>query len=355
MSCEEDPVSIILTPMAARTAFDDVEFPSFESLPFRAGDPEGAIWGFYEKISDATEPDELGSLNLLTPLRILKAKEEIKLGKVCSLNWAVQKPNPTGYRRMGLSHRAFQPRPERFVFDDEIHMNTQSGSQWDGFRHWAYYKTGQFYNGVSVNEFPSNDKTNLIPDSRTQTPLRNGIHKFQGKIVGRGVLLDFYAYAQAEGIAYQANDQYLLTAAQLDACAEAQGITFKQGDILFVRMGWVHWHEHAAPKERWDTLIADTRAIGLRQDLEEVKWLWDHHFAAVACDAPAFEARPTIQEWNLHDYLLALWGTPIGEFFDLEELAETCKYTGRYTFFVTSSPLNVLNGIASPPNIMAIF
>lgn len=93
----------------------------------------------------------------------------------------------------------------------------------------------------------------------------------------------------------------------------------------------------------------------------------DHHFAAVASDTPAFEARPCIQEWNLHDYLLALWGvsisrysyfkdeqqtdhkTPIGELFDLEELAKVCRELNRYSFFVTSSPLNIINGIASPP------
>ena len=35
----------------------------------------------------------------------------------------------------------------------------------------------------------------------------------------------------------------------------------------------------------------------------------DHHFAAVASDTPAFEARPNkLAEWNLHDYFLALWG-----------------------------------------------
>jgi hypothetical protein len=89
----------------------------------------------------------------------------------------------------------------------------------------------------------------------------------------------------------------------------------------------------------------------------------------VASDTPAFEARPNrLAEWNLHDYLLALWGvsqpilllfpksstrlnlqTPMGELFDLEELSKICKELGRYSFFVTSSPLNIVNGIASPP------
>jgi hypothetical protein len=41
--------------------------------------------------------------------------------------------------------------------------------------------------------------------------------------------------------------------------------------------------------------------------------------------------------------------TPMGELFDLEALATTCKELGRYSFFVTSSPLHIVNGVASPP------
>jgi hypothetical protein len=41
--------------------------------------------------------------------------------------------------------------------------------------------------------------------------------------------------------------------------------------------------------------------------------------------------------------------TPIGELFDLEALANTCRELGRTSFFVTSSPLHIVNGIASPP------
>jgi hypothetical protein len=35
-------------------------------------------------------------------------------------------------------------------------------------------------------------------------------------------------------------------------------------------------------------------------------------------------------------------------------LAEECRRLGRWTFFFTSEPLNVIGGIASPPNALAI-
>ena len=47
--------------------------------------------------------------------------------------------------------------------------------------------------------------------------------------------------------------------------------------------------------------------------------------------------------------------TSLGEFFDLEALAKVADETGRYTFFFSSWPLNILGGIASPPNAAAIF
>lgn len=62
-----------------------------------------------------------------------------------------------------------------------------------------------------------------------------------------------------------------------------------------------------------------------------------------------------IANLGLHDTLLGLWGTPIGELWDLEELSEECKRQNRWTFFLTSSPLNIAGGVASPPNALAIF
>ena len=61
----------------------------------------------------------------------------------------------------------------------------------------------------------------------------------------------------------------------------------------------------------------------------------------------------------MHEYLLAGWGVPIGRWplekylimtlirttflgklFDLEQLAQTCKEMKRWSFFLTSMPLN---------------
>lgn len=44
-----------------------------------------------------------------------------------------------------------------------------------------------------------------------------------------------------------------------------------------------------------------------------------------------------------------------GELFDLEALARLCTEHQRWTFFISSVPLNMPGGVSSPPNVMAIF
>ena len=52
------------------------------------------------------------------------------------------------------------------------------------------------------------------------------------------------------------------------------------------------------------------------------------------------------RDWLLHEILLAGWGMPIGELFDLEKLAEHCRHTGRWSFFLSSEVCNVPGGVA---------
>lgn len=46
-------------------------------------------------------------------------------------------------------------------------------------------------------------------------------------------------------------------------------------------------------------------------------------------------------DYYLHEKLLALWGVPIGELWDLEKLAEKCVERKQWTFFLSSAPNHV--------------
>jgi hypothetical protein len=79
------------------------------------------------------------------------------------------------------------------VYDDVYSLNTQSGTQWDGFRHISFIKTGQFYNGA----------TGAHIDGAEANQHRCSIHHWSDHgIGGRGVLLDYWTYAQENGIKY---------------------------------------------------------------------------------------------------------------------------------------------------------
>lgn len=82
--------------------------------------------------------DEVGTLNLLTPEVVLRASQEIKCGKSVALNWGLEKLHEPGYGRAVLNHKFINWREKEnypfYSYDDEITVNTQTGSQWDGLR-----------------------------------------------------------------------------------------------------------------------------------------------------------------------------------------------------------------------------
>ena len=69
-------------------------------------------------------------------------------------------------------------------------------------------------------------------------------------------------------------------------------------------------------------------------------FLHDGYFAGVVGDSPTFECWPPLEKERgyLHESVLALWGMPLGEMWDLEVLARKCMERGRWSFFVTSAP-----------------
>ena len=147
----------------------------------------------------------------------------------------------------------------------------------------------------------------------------------------------------------------------LQQLIEEQGIVFRPGDILFLRTGFTSKFNSLSAAEGEAISLRETADFaGIETSEATLRFLWDNQFAAVAGDCPSFESSPVLgpgidDTWSLHEWLLAGWGMPIGEMFDLEKLSEKCKETGRWSFFLCSVPLKVPGGVASPPNAVAIF
>ncbi|EXJ67385.1 uncharacterized protein A1O5_09398 [Cladophialophora psammophila CBS 110553] len=307
---------------------DAEKLPKLSELPSIDGAPSNAAW-FWGK------HDQLGRLNLLTPRRIANAAKQIQTGKTVCLNFPAELPAPPFFGRQGFKHEI--KAITDYAYDDLHTLNTQSGSQWDGFRHVGINHNDSFiwYNNTTRAQILSTEKL--------------GIHHWAKKgIAGRGVLIDFYSYSKRSYDPFTARK---ITVEEIEACARACHVEFNYGDILVVRTGW---------SEAYKKLDADGRMkigsksnselefAGLSRGNSMLEFLHDNYFSAVASDSPAFESWPFDEPEHLHYYLLPRWGVPIGEMWDLDGLAELCQKTGRYTFFLASSPANVQGEGLSP-------
>ncbi|CAI7578541.1 unnamed protein product [Penicillium pancosmium] len=312
-------------------------FPSFDDLPLRKDGPPGNAWGLFG------DNDECGMLNRITPEVVNAASKEIKDGVRIPTDLPIDFMSKPCFGRAPFQHTIKNKAP-RSVNDDTLVFNTQISTQWDGFRHFGYQESKKWFNDHTLEDI-------------LQTKV-NGIHAWveQGGIVGRGVLLDYAAWAEANKIAVNHFSPRSISVATLQKIADTQGTELRKGDILFVRTGWVQAFSNLSPEKA--IALADMTtppAIGLESSRATARWLWETGFAAVAGDQPSFEAWPCQNpEYMLHEWLLAGWGMPIGEIFDLERLSEECRKRRRWSFFFSSMPLRVPGGVASPPNGVAI-
>jgi kynurenine formamidase len=176
--------------------------------------------------------------------------------------------------------------------------------------------------------------------------------------VGRGILVDFVRWREETGQApIPADSPYGITVAELEAVARHQNLEFRPADILLVRTGFTLWHEQASQEERVQKLDK-LSFIGVERTEEMKRFLWNKHFSAVGTDSIGFEQCPAPFGQKgavvLHEWILAHWGMPLGELWNLEPLSRLCKEQHRWSFFFTSAPLYVKGGVGSPPNAIAV-
>lgn len=268
---------------------DYSNIPDFDSLPKVKDMPQGCVWGIFDKDG---KKDHLGCLNLLSPAVVKEAYKEARDGVSVSLNWPIGAIETPGFQRKGLVHniKSFNRDPwNMHSFDDEVEFNTQCSSQWDSLIHYAHQPTALNYNGTKPSmgdlhqPFGKNDIQQAIPTL-------NHWHD-RGGLVGRGVLLDYRAYAEAKGIKYSCFESQTITIKDLEDIAKHQGTTLKFGDILLVRSGFTE-DLGAASGDEQTKMLGSHRAIGVEGTIEAAKWFWNHHFSAVAGDAIAFEVLP---------------------------------------------------------------
>jgi kynurenine formamidase len=303
----------------------------------------------------------LGRLVLLTPEVVAYAAATcIKTGKRTSLGWNLEKLEVANFNRQPIQHHIIAIL-NGLAFDDVIILNPQQSSQWDGLRHFSGPHAGEterlFYGGTKAAEItdPKNSRIGM------QYWARQGI-------CGRGILLDYVRYAEKNAIHYTTFSDHTISLQVLLQIAKEQNVTFRRGDILLIRIGVTkEWDENMSPEDKQAYAhSSNPQHAGVEGTEEMLHFLWDKGFAAVASDAISFEVYPPKKTYPradgtevagcfLHEFLLAGWGMPIGELFDLEDLSRLCEEHQRWSFFISSAPLNLAGGVSSPPNCIALF
>jgi kynurenine formamidase len=321
--------------------------PSYRDLPKVNGLP--ASWGLF----GSGGPDHFGCLNLQTPERLVAAARLVTRGAMFPLNWSADLPDPPLFGRSRHVHEVLD---RATGHDDVLHQwNTQSSSQWDGFRHIKNVPNG-FYDGV--------------PDAE------HGVdHWAKRGIAGRAVLCDVGRWRAAQGRPLQYNEPDVIEPDDILATLDAQGSPLEEGDVLLMRTGWTEWYETSTDEAKRLELSdrATLKGPGLPSGERTAEFLWDLHIAAIGADNPGVEVWPQgtgqdadhvadvkanhpemMHEVFAHSMLLPMLGIPLGELFDLSALAADCAADGRYACMFVSAPLNIPHGVATPPNAIAI-
>jgi kynurenine formamidase len=314
--------------------------PRYEELPLLGDSGERHAWDAFGR------DDEFGCLNHIDAAKVAVAAAEVRSGEVVNLNLPVGEPQPQFWATRPAPQ--YQTIVRRNVRDDYIDsFYTQGSTQWDGFRHIRFRQFG-FYGGRQDDAL----------DQRGE--LGVGAWAERG-LISRGVLVDVARHLALAGAPLDPQERLPIGPELTEEVLAAQQTTIAPGDILLFRTGWLEWYRALAEDTRTELatrLDADrgaARLPGLDPGREMAAWLWDNRVAAVAFDNPTAEALPHIREvgWA-HHRLLALLGLPLGELWDLSRLSPLCAAAERHTFMLTTAPINLPRGVASPANAYAI-
>lgn len=150
-------------------------------------------------------------------------------------------------------------------------------------------------------------------------------------MVRRGVLLDIAGQQNVASLA--AN--FEVTPEHMRACADAQKVEIKQGDVVLLRTGWGAFFN--------DTNRFESQMHNPGPSEQGARWLSSRKIFATGSDTINFELVPS-RTMPAHVHLLVESGIHIMECLNLEQLAAE----RIYEFIFVASPLKIRGGTGSP-------
>jgi kynurenine formamidase len=295
------------------------------------------------------DDDEVGCLNFLTPEEVLRGVRHVRSGKVFTLGVPIGSPggDPVWPGRSGATRLMTQDRSHYTAgkleplkggleyADDYITAFLQGSSQFDALGHTWY--GGEIYNGFDA-------------ETTTGGMARCGVDKLARRgVVGRGVLIDMARHRDKPSL--EAGETFGVD--DLEAAADAQGVTIEPHDNLLIRTGWLKvFYDQGA-----DAFYENFIEPGLTFSPELVRWFHEREIVSLSTDTIANEV--TVEPETgivlpLHAALMRNLGVLFSEILWFEELAEDCVQDGQWAFLYAASPINVVGGTGAPVNPVVV-
>lgn len=275
--------------------------------------------------------DELGTLNYITPAKRVAAAALVKTGEVVSVaRDLTTKASKTNGEPVVHKMAAIDPNGPAATDSFSIAAHGMVVTHMDALCHFSW--KDQFYNGRK----------------RSETLTANGaqwgsIYAQRHGIFTRGVLLDV---AAARGVRWYNSDEYV-TVADFEAAEKRQRVRVGSGDAIFVRTGMERMEAEQGEQDIYPR-------AGLHADCAE----WMHRRQVSVYGGDCIEKLPYPSESftsAIHMIVLASMGLPILDWPALTELAATCERLQRWDYLLTTAPLRLPGGTASPINPLCLF
>lgn len=280
------------------------------------------------------DDDEAGALNLIGEPQVRRAVGLVEHGRVLRLGQDLGPTTPVPPHRKqverfmsrdGGDYAAGARQPGGFQFAEEVvSFAAHTGTHVDALSHvWC---GNQLYNG-----FPSSTIRS------TTGAQRCGADKLP-PVVTRGILLD--VTIPHPGPLGPADT---VSAADLQAAAQAADVTPEAGDAVLIHTGWL-----ARSTGEGDEHFFGEPGI----DEEAAHWLADADVAVIGADNYAIEVQPSAPGtmFPVHQILIRDYGIPLIENVVLDELARS----GASTFLFIAAPLPLVGGTAGPVSPLAV-
>jgi len=287
------------------------------------------------------EDDELGTLNHITPERVVKAAALVKSGRSVSMAIPIDKvagPDNAhpAIHYMATTHDIDMGSENLGYATDFLGMRFHGDchTHLDALCHVSY--KGLLYNGVPASAV------------KTTGAERLDVTAYAKGIVGRGVLIDVPRY---RGVKWLEPGE-AVSADEILAIEKAQGVRLESGDIMVFRTGQNRRRIELGP---WSVGEDGEGRAGI--DPYCLTLLRERQVAAFLPegDGEVVPGRVPLLRSPIHVLQITAMGMFVADSLQLDELAAACEEEKRFEFMVAVAPLRLPGGTGCPFNPIAIF